>query len=114
MTRALRDEASASGIDLLAVGVDPFNGIDRVPLQLHGDRYTAMDAYLAACGPAGPRMMRQTAAFQITADAGDDPAPVGAIGVGIELGDQQTERMQRLAQIAALHSAPSILLHAAR
>jgi glutamate--cysteine ligase len=72
-TRALRDEASASGIDLLAVGLDPFNGIDRVPLQLHGDRYTAMDAYLAACGPAGPRMMRQTAAFQITADAGDDP-----------------------------------------
>ena len=72
-TRALRDETSSFGIDLLTVGVDPFNGIDRVPLQLHGDRYTAMDAYLAACGPAGPRMMRQTAAFQITVDAGDDP-----------------------------------------
>jgi glutamate--cysteine ligase len=72
-TRKLRDEASAFGIGLLTVGLDPFNGIDRVPLQLHGDRYTAMDAYLAACGPAGPRMMRQTAAFQITVDAGDDP-----------------------------------------
>ena len=47
-TRTLRDEALAHGIDLLTVGVDPFNGIDRVPLQLHGDRYTAMDTYLAA------------------------------------------------------------------
>jgi|HubBroStandDraft_6_1064221.scaffolds.fasta_scaffold15827_4 glutamate--cysteine ligase len=73
VTRLLGDEASAFGIDLLTVGVDPFNGIDRVPLQLHGDRYTAMDAYLGACGPAGPRMMRQTAAFQITVDAGEDP-----------------------------------------
>lgn len=71
--RVLCGEASAFGIELLTVGVDPFNGIDRVPLQLHGDRYAAMDAYLGACGPAGPRMMRQTAAFQMTVDAGDDP-----------------------------------------
>ena len=71
--RALRGEASAFGIELLTVGVDPFNGIDRVPLQLCGDRYAAMDAYLGARGPAGPRMMRQTAAFQMTIDADDDP-----------------------------------------
>jgi glutamate--cysteine ligase len=71
--RALRDEASSFGIELLTAGVDPFNGIDRVPLQLHGDRYAAMDAYLGARGPAGPRMMRQTAAFQMTIDADDDP-----------------------------------------
>jgi len=74
MARALRGEASAAGIDLLTAGIDPFNGIDRVPLQLLGDRYAAMDAYLSARGPAGPRMMRQTAAFQMTVDAGEDPA----------------------------------------
>ena len=73
LTRTVGDEASASGIDLLTVGIDPFNGIDRVPLQLHGDRYSAMDAYLGACGPSGPRMMRQTASFQMTVDGGQDP-----------------------------------------
>ena len=78
-------DARAAGIDLLAVGLDPFNAVDDVPLQLSGARYTAMDAYFAARGGgggggggggsarAGARMMRQTAAFQVTVDGGDDP-----------------------------------------
>jgi glutamate--cysteine ligase len=73
---ALAAEARAGGIELLAVGLDPHNVIDVVPLQLSGARYAAMDAYLATRGRSGARMMRQTASFQVTLDAGEDP--VGA------------------------------------
>jgi glutamate--cysteine ligase len=66
-------ETRAVGIDLLAVGLDPYNAIDDVPMQLPGQRYTAMHEYFAARGRAGGRMMRQTAAFQVTLDGGDDP-----------------------------------------
>jgi glutamate--cysteine ligase len=65
--------ATRAGIELLSVGIDPYNSIDATPLQLHGARYTAMDRYFAAAGPAGARMMRQTAACQVTVDAGSEP-----------------------------------------
>ncbi len=63
-----------AGIGLVAAGIDPENPVDDVPLQLHGPRYVSMDAYLATIGSAGARMMRQTAALQVTIDAGADPA----------------------------------------
>lgn len=72
----LRSEACDAGIELLTVGIDPYNGITDVSLQLRGHRYTEMDAYLATRGPAGARMMRQTAAFQATLDAADDPVAI--------------------------------------
>jgi glutamate--cysteine ligase len=61
------------GIALVAAGIDPFNPLERVPLQLGGARYTRMAAYLARFGPAGGRMMRQTAAFQLNLDFGSEP-----------------------------------------
>jgi glutamate--cysteine ligase len=67
---ALRDAADDAGVALLHVGIDPWNAIDGVPLQLHGPRYVAMDSYLAARGTAGRRMMRQTAATQVAIDLG--------------------------------------------
>jgi glutamate--cysteine ligase len=66
----LRDAADDAGIALLHVGIDPWNTIDGVPLQLYGPRYIAMDTYLAARGSAGRRMMRQTAATQVAIDLG--------------------------------------------
>jgi glutamate--cysteine ligase len=66
-------ESRAAGIDLLSVGLDPYSAIDEVPMQLPGPRYAAMHEYFAARGRAGARMMRQTAAFQVTLDGGDDP-----------------------------------------
>ena len=36
----IRDAMSKEGIELLARGVDPYNGITDVPLQLNRDRYT--------------------------------------------------------------------------
>lgn len=69
--------ASAHGIELIASGIDPFNTIDAVPLQLEAPRYKSMDAFFRAVSPAGLRMMRQTAALQVSIDAAldspDDP-----------------------------------------
>jgi glutamate--cysteine ligase len=69
----LRDPMSSAGIELVARGVDPYNDIDAVPLQLHRDRYTGMTRYFDTIGPAGVRMMRQTAALQMNLERGEDP-----------------------------------------
>ena len=69
----LRDAMSSAGIDLVARGVDPYNDIDAVPLQLHRERYTGMTRYFDSIGPSGVRMMRQTAALQINLERGGDP-----------------------------------------
>jgi len=69
----LRDAMSDAGIELVARGVDPYNDIDAVPLQLHRDRYTGMTRYFDSIGPSGVRMMRQTAALQMNLERGEDP-----------------------------------------
>ena len=69
----LRAAAAGEGIDLLAVGIDPYHTAERAPLLLHLKRYERMAEYLAARGPAGAMMMRQTAAFQLTLDLDDEP-----------------------------------------
>jgi glutamate--cysteine ligase len=61
----LRESAEGCGISLLACGADPFNSADEVPLQLTAERYARMAAYFATIGPAGARMMRQTASLQV-------------------------------------------------
>ena len=71
----IRTAMSDVGIELLARGVDPYNDIDAVPLQLHRDRYTSMTRYFDSIGPSGARMMRQTAALQINLERGEDPRP---------------------------------------
>jgi glutamate--cysteine ligase len=69
----LRSAAAGDGITLLAVGIDPANGIEGAPLFLRTRRYERMAEYLARRGPAGARMMRQTAAFQAALDLDDEP-----------------------------------------
>lgn len=69
----LRDAMSNAGIELLARGVDPYNDIDVVPLQLHRERYDGMTRYFDSIGPSGVRMMRQTAALQMNLERGEDP-----------------------------------------
>jgi glutamate--cysteine ligase len=63
----------ANGIDLVASGVDPYNDIGAVPLQLHRERYVGMTHYFESIGPSGVRMMRQTAALQMNLERGEDP-----------------------------------------
>ena len=69
----LRAAAADEGIELLAVGIDPFNPAERAPLLLPTKRYARMAEYLARIGPAGAKMMRQTAAFQMSLDLDDEP-----------------------------------------
>ncbi len=70
----LRATAAAEGIALLAVGIDPRNPVESVPLQLECDRYLRMAEHFARIGRSGARMMRQTAAFQVSLDFDDVPA----------------------------------------
>jgi glutamate--cysteine ligase len=69
----LRAAAVNEGIDLLAVGIDPLNPVERAPMLLHAKRYERMAEYLSRLGPAGARMMRQSAAFQVSLDFDDEP-----------------------------------------
>jgi len=69
----LRRAARDAGIELLSLGIDPVNDISRVPLQLKSERYVAMTRYFDSIGPSGVRMMRQTAATQVSVDAGGAP-----------------------------------------
>lgn len=69
LTAALRDH----GIELLSVGVEPRHPLERVPQQLPGERYARLAAFLDAIGTGGGRMMRQTAAMQVSVDWGPSP-----------------------------------------
>jgi glutamate--cysteine ligase len=67
--RALAD----AGLAMRMLGLDPVTPIDEVPLQLDAPRYRRMDAHFASVGPSGRRMMRQTAAVQLSIDVGPRP-----------------------------------------
>ena len=69
----LQAEMKQHGIMLVARGVDPYNDIATVPLQLQRDRYIRMTDYFNSVGTSGIRMMRQTAALQINVERGTDP-----------------------------------------
>lgn len=69
----LRAAAAGEGIELMAVGIDPLNSTEDAPLLLRTRRYARMAEYLGRIGPAGARMMRQTAAFQVSLDLDDEP-----------------------------------------
>ncbi len=69
----LRSAAAGEGIDLLAMGIDPLNPVEEAPMLVHATRYHRMAEYLSRRGPAGARMMRQTAAFQVGLDFDDEP-----------------------------------------
>jgi glutamate--cysteine ligase len=69
----LRAAAAGEGIDLMAVGIDPLNSLAGAPLLIHAKRYDRMAEYLGRRGMAGARMMRQTAAFQVSLDFDDEP-----------------------------------------
>lgn len=68
----LRTAAAGEGIDLLTFGIDPLNPVEQAPMLIHAKRYQRMADYLSRRGPAGARMMRQTAAFQVSVDFDDE------------------------------------------
>jgi glutamate--cysteine ligase len=70
----LRLALARDGVSLVGKGIDPYSPIESVDLQLRVDRYERMTRYFERLGPYGVRMMRQTAAVQISLDRGADPA----------------------------------------
>ncbi len=76
LTRAASSQLGRHGIGLLPVGVDMWRSGEDVGLQTPRDRYLVMQRHFDAIGPAGRRMMRQTASLQVCIDR----AP-GAAGV---------------------------------
>lgn len=70
---ALRESAEPIGIDLVTAGIDPVTPVEQAPLMLESARYRRMADYFATIGPFGARMMRQSAAFQVSVDLGDEP-----------------------------------------
>ncbi|HEX6910719.1 MAG TPA: glutamate-cysteine ligase family protein [Longimicrobium sp.] len=65
--------ARGEGIELLSMGVEPRNGLEDVDLQLPGTRYARLTNFLRSIGTGGERMMRQTAAMQVSVDFGAEP-----------------------------------------
>jgi glutamate--cysteine ligase len=66
----LRKSADRAGVALLALGVDPYNEIESVALQLHAPRYDRMTRYFESRDPSGIRMMRQTASMHVSVELG--------------------------------------------
>jgi glutamate--cysteine ligase len=69
----LESAFQSEGMLLEAVGVDPYNDIADVSLQLHRARYERMTRYFDSIGKSGARMMRQTASLQINVENGPEP-----------------------------------------
>jgi glutamate--cysteine ligase len=61
------------GAVLETKGVDAYNPISRIPLQLQRERYARMTEYFESIGPSGVMMMRQTASVQVNIEPGQDP-----------------------------------------
>lgn len=68
MLRRAAAIASARGVRLEAVGLNPYHSCAEVPLRLRTPRYLAMQRMFDQTGPAGRQMMRLTAALQVTVD----------------------------------------------
>jgi glutamate--cysteine ligase len=73
MSQLMESSFGRDEILLEAIGVDPYNDIDDVSLQLHRQRYERMTRYFESIGPSGVRMMRQTASLQINVQSGSRP-----------------------------------------
>jgi glutamate--cysteine ligase len=70
----MRARLASDGIELLSVGIDPYSQASEIALQLSVDRYERMTRHLERIGPFGIRMMRQTAAIQVSIDRGEEPS----------------------------------------
>lgn len=69
----LREAAADEGVALLSLGIDPELAVEEVPLMIDCARYRSMAEHFARRGPWGARMMRQTAAMQVSLDFGAEP-----------------------------------------
>jgi len=70
----LRKSLAAEGVHLLQAGINPWQTVEDIGLQMTKPRYRAMDEYFQTVGEFGRRMMRQTCTVQVNLDFGPDEA----------------------------------------
>jgi glutamate--cysteine ligase len=71
--QGMLDEAFlARGVGFIQAGINPWQTVDEISLQMKKPRYVAMDQYFTNIGEFGRRMMRQTCGFQVNLDFGED------------------------------------------
>lgn len=68
---SLRDFFASVGVTLLQTGINPWQSVDEIGLQMAKPRYRAMNDHFNGIGLMGQRMMRQTATVQVNLDFGD-------------------------------------------
>jgi glutamate--cysteine ligase len=68
LLRRVRRCGDIEGITFLSTALSPWHDADEIGLQNDHPRYRAMQAHFDTGGPAGRRMMRQTASLQICVD----------------------------------------------
>lgn len=73
VVRLLAGAAGRAGVELRTRGIDERNPPRAVRRVLTGRRYTRLAEHLARIGPAGRRMMLQTAALHVNLDLGTAP-----------------------------------------
>lgn len=73
-TARLAGLTAQGGVELFSSGLNPWHTLDELGLQTPGPRYVRMQEQFDRIGPSGRRMMRQTAALQMSFDLG--PAEV--------------------------------------
>jgi len=66
----LDSAAQSAQIELCQLGINPWQSVSEIGLQMNKPRYRAMDQHFASIGPYGQRMMRQTCTLQVNLDFG--------------------------------------------
>jgi glutamate--cysteine ligase len=75
----LADAMLASGIRLLARGVDPVTRVGGATMVVHGVRYRRQRTHYDRIGTSGRAMMLQTAGVHLNLDVGDDPVAAWSV-----------------------------------
>jgi len=68
LLRRVREALARDGLAIETGGIDRWRTTDQLGLQVAKDRYLVMQRHFDSIGPAGRRMMRQTAALQVCVD----------------------------------------------
>jgi glutamate--cysteine ligase len=70
LTARARSCLAPAAIELFSSGTNPWHTVDQLGLQTPAPRYVTQQAHYDEIGPAGRRMMRQTAALMVCLDLG--------------------------------------------
>lgn len=76
---------SGHGMRLFHHGINPWQSVSEIGLQMQKPRYQAMDRYFRTISPYGASMMRQTCTVQVNLDFGSDESTLARRYLGAHL-----------------------------